>query len=402
MTAGAASGPLPTLMDTWARRLAIAITCCSLVVCLGLRAGIAPRHPFGDLSDGHFTDHFSHMNAARLFPRVGIDIWRLAIKDLLPVVSPQDYDRLPADLPRTEVFSVAGWRQGKPVSVHWSAFPRPYPPGDMLLVAPVAAAYHFSALSFSAANRWLILLFLGYAHVGLFFFVLAALTAPPRQRALQWLTTVAVAAYIIRYTLEGFYDAAALAPLLVCARLLDKRRGTAAVIAFCLAAVLHFRTFFFAPWALYGGWLVLQERPWQQQRARFVMQVALITLLAAASLLPFALVWPTLHLLPDSNPIRINGASFRPTWLLLVSAACGLAAWRFFRARAWLDLATLGWFLAMTLFVRQAYGWHGMVLVGWLGAPLWGTSESDGNDVLLARFGSLVSLITLVFYLRLD
>ena len=38
-------------------------------------------HPWGDMSAGTFTDHLSHMNAARLFPRVGCDLWRVPIDE---------------------------------------------------------------------------------------------------------------------------------------------------------------------------------------------------------------------------------------------------------------------------------------------------------------------------------
>src|ERR1700758_5267618 len=85
-------------------RLALVVTLTSLLLCLGLRAVIVPCHPFGDLSGGGFSDHFSHMNAARLFCRVGLDIWRRPIKSQLPEVTPEEKSRLPADLQDPEMY----------------------------------------------------------------------------------------------------------------------------------------------------------------------------------------------------------------------------------------------------------------------------------------------------------
>lgn len=71
-------------------------------------------HPSGDLSQGVYTDHFSHMNAARLFPRVALQIWQRPTRDLVVPLTPEETSQLPPDLrpfagPGSGVFRVPGW-----------------------------------------------------------------------------------------------------------------------------------------------------------------------------------------------------------------------------------------------------------------------------------------------------
>src|SRR5207253_1133840 len=108
--------------------------------------------------------------------------------------------------------------------------PRPYPPGVLLLVAPVALAYHHTALSFSAANRLLLFLLLGAAHLAIYLFVLQALEWGPAPVE-RWLTLAAASVWILRWTANGFYDAAAIVPLAACARLRADRRPLGALLA---------------------------------------------------------------------------------------------------------------------------------------------------------------------------
>ena len=46
---------------------------------------------------GTYSDHFSHMNAARLFPRVGLDLWRRSEKSMFPSITKEALAALPAD-----------------------------------------------------------------------------------------------------------------------------------------------------------------------------------------------------------------------------------------------------------------------------------------------------------------
>src|SRR5262249_60823531 len=51
----------------------------SLVVWEAWEAARPFPHPWGDLAGGVYSDHFSHMNCARLLPRAGLGLWRQPI-----------------------------------------------------------------------------------------------------------------------------------------------------------------------------------------------------------------------------------------------------------------------------------------------------------------------------------
>src|SRR5262245_21583366 len=145
------------------RRSTLIVTLLSLALWWGWVLLRPERHPNNDLSRGHYTDHFSHMNVARVFPRVGDEVWRKPMAQLFRSLTSQELSGLPADVKSIagpEVRYVPGWPEDKPMASSWSKKPRMYPPGDMLLVLPIALAYHFTSLSFAGANQLLILLYL--------------------------------------------------------------------------------------------------------------------------------------------------------------------------------------------------------------------------------------------------
>ena len=143
----------------WSAHAALIVTITSLVLWSAWELGRPETHPYGDLSRGSFTDHFSHLTTTRLFPRVGIDIWRKPTRDFGHRLTDAETRELPADIPakgnNREVFAVDGWPIEKPLVASWTHLPRLHPPGDLMLIAPVALAYSFTSLSFTAANRLL-------------------------------------------------------------------------------------------------------------------------------------------------------------------------------------------------------------------------------------------------------
>jgi hypothetical protein len=110
------------------------------------------------------------MSAARAFPLVGDELWRQPASRLFRSLARRELARLPEDaraMGDPDTRHVPGWPADKPYFQSWSNKPRLYPPGDLVLVAPVALAYHHTALSFSGATELLIVLFVFYGHVGL-------------------------------------------------------------------------------------------------------------------------------------------------------------------------------------------------------------------------------------------
>ena len=313
-------------------------------------------HPYRDLSGGAFTDHFSHMNAARAFPVVGREIWTRPFAALFRSMTPAELAALPDDVRAAagpEVRFVPGWPDGKPFVASWSHNARLYPPGDMLLVAPVALAYHLTPLSFAGANTLLILLFLLYAHVALY--VVFVWAQEERWSGFAFLPLFILYGEVIHWTLEGFYDAAVIAPLVLCARYLGARRGLAAVLAFCVASVIHFRALFFAPWVVWGAVLALRERPWRTWTRRDAVAAGAAAILGVATLYVFYLLYPTLRSLPVNNALA---QGHRSPALVTFAAVTLVVAVMLARARAWLDLATVGWTAFMLVQLREAYPWH--------------------------------------------
>jgi hypothetical protein len=369
-------------------RRALAFTLASFVLWSGLYLWkIAGLHPWADLSRGKYSDHFSHMNATRVFPRVGIDIWRVPMAQAFPRISAEEAAALPRDVSGMirETFDVPGWPRDKPMVQGWSFIPRLYPPGDMLLVAPIAAAYHHTGLTFAAANRLLVLLFLAGAHVTLFVMLRSALAPSPQPGSRVLFLAVAYTS-LVYWALEGFYDVWALAPLVIAAALLARGRGLAALVAYSVAAVLHFRAFMLGPWAIYAAYLALRQRPWGR---RGWAAIAVIAVLSVASLAPFALVWPTINALPPQGGID---SSPKLVALVLMTAACGAA---FAFARAWLDLSVLCWVAVMLYGMRGVYPWYWLFLLPWLVAPVVGRAAARASWVGDARFAA-VSAFTMV------
>lgn len=377
-----------------AQRRALACTLLSLVpwsLWNGLREF---DHPWGDISAGLYSDHFSHMNAARIFPRIGLDIWRKPITEQFTRLTYDEMASMPRDI-RAGVnlaggyYRVPDWPEYKPLAIGWSQKPRMYPPGDMLLVAPVALLYHYTNLSLSGACRLLFGLFIITAHAALFFFFLTYFEH--RGSALDWLVCFLVYSTVMRWTLDGFYDAVAIVPLCVCGRYLARNKGLAAVVAFCVAACLHFRAFFQAPWAIWGAWLMIRGRFWRNLQIRHVVALLVALLCAVAALYPFSLVWESFDTVLINNPIRyLSIFENKPmTWNFKIVVLVCLGTLVLYRA--WFDVATLAWLSLVAFSLREFYGWHMLVATSWFTVP----SKREAPRAVRVAF--LVSLIAVVF-----
>jgi hypothetical protein len=351
------------------RRLALLVTACSFL-CFGSFELLRPaRNPYMDLS-GRFTDHFSHMNAARLFTRFGIDIWRVPLERLLPRPTPAERARLPADTLRCPdcPFMAPGWE--KPVVQSWSHVVRLYPPGDLVLLSPVAALYHFTPVSLATANRLVLVILLAVAHVGLFLLLDGILTGGPAVRDGSVLAVVLGVNSVLHWTLEGFYDTALVAPLLLCWKFIGDRRGLAALVAFCAAAFLHFRAYYYAPWAAFAVLIIIRGEQWRSWRARDFGACAIAVVLGAASLGAFGLVLPHLLSFPEtSNPLLLAKAhGLTPTLALWIALAASSIA-MFLEAGSPGDALMVCWMGLVLALVRQSMPWYVVAVVPWMVAP---------------------------------
>ncbi|MBN2575336.1 MAG: hypothetical protein JXP73_12295 [Deltaproteobacteria bacterium] len=244
------------------------------------------------------------------------------------------------------------------------------------MLAPAAVLYHFTPISFRVANRIVILWFLALAHVTVFLLFRGAMVGrdgTPPTRPFFVLTAYSIMMF---WTLQGFYDAVALAPLFLAASLIERRRGHAALAAYSVSTVLHFRAFLLAPWSIWAAWLALRKRPWRcKEWATASVTIALTT----SSLATFAMVWWPMSHLPRKNGID---APWKLVVSLLLVAGCSAI---FVRARAWLDLLTLVCFALMISAAGSLYPWRCQIFLPWLLAPFGGRPER-ATSVAVARY----------------
>ena len=370
------------------QRTALVVTVVSL---LAWCAFIVARthHPFHDLDNGSFTDHFSHLNAARIFPRVGLGLWRRPIDEQFRRLTPFELQALPPALRYPGSFFVPGWPADKPLQQSWSQIPRLYPPGDLLLVAPLALAYHFTGLTTEQANLLLILLFIACAHASLLFALDTALRDDELAAPLGLFAGLLVYGELVRWSAAGFYDAAAVLPLVLCARFLRERRGLAALTAYCVAAALHFRAFYLGPWALAAAWMVVKDKQWRAFRGKDFIALAAALVCAVASLGTFAMVWPSMSGLQDVNALHRQPILFAFLLFWILCAAV------FLRARAFLDLAVLVWLALLFPLQRNTYNWYAVLLLPWLCAPV---SERAKEKFRLVGEARLVAFVVAAGY----
>jgi hypothetical protein len=314
---------------------------------------------------------FSCWKWGRAFTRVGLDLWRKPIAEMFRPLTDAELQQLPADIRAGAsstggVYFVSGWPATKPLVTSWSHKSRMYPPGDLLLMAPVAAVYHFTAISFRTACRLLLAWLILATHIALYWFLLSYFEGS--RSGIEWLGLLLVYFSMMRWTLEGFYDASAMIPLILCARYLGQRRSLAAIVAYCVGAFIHFRVFFLAPWVLYAALLVLRDRAWRQWTRRDSWAVAVAVGCGMVSLYVFWLDLPALRASNPNNPLLLSSPEFdvAVAWnfAILLVACGGLLLW----SRAWLDAVVLAWLGVILFKLREFYWWHLLISMSWIGA----------------------------------
>lgn len=384
------------LRDLLVRRRALILTVVSFIAWGSFSLARDAGHPYGDLLRGLRTDHFSHMNTARLFPHAGLDIWRKPLRDSVVPLTEEQKAALPADVKpalqgKGEVFTVPGWHPDKPFISSWSHNPRFHPPGNMILTAPVAVLYHYTKLSFTWANKLLILLFLVYAHIAIYFFLQAGLGFN-RFKPMGFLIAFGAYFEIIQRTLEGFYEAAVIVPLILCGRYLHQRRALPAILSFTVATNLHFRAFFFAPLFLWAIYMLINEEQWRDWKRREYVLAGLSAILGVISLGVFRFIWPFLRQMPNSNPANITANPRNVAAVTTLIVATGIILAFFLYARAWSEAVLTAWLCIMFLLIREALPWDAVTLLAWFGLPI---AAGASKQLALVRD---IRIAALLFY----
>jgi len=335
------------------------------------------------------------MSAAALALHHGPAIYQAPVNELCH--QPQSFDDplIPRVLAVSQELAVAPvdvcfvrdeWTR-VPLVVNWGMFPRPYPPGNALVFAPIGWLYASGALSFTAACGWTMFMILVFGHLA----VLAlgfSLGIEERAPAVI-LCTVAAGLMVMCWTFAGFYDGLAIAPLCLAGWAWRRDRPALALMFFGLACFAHYRALWFLPLGL-----AAMGRCWQLQRDGQLSprgrQQAGVGLLAGA-LAALALYWVAPHLteFPVNHALQSGVLAYAPGPLLaMLGGLVVVAGATALRGDLVLGLCGL-WMLIMTVASPQAMPWHAASLV-----PLLALVPSNTTG---ARRRAAAYLATLVF-----
>ncbi len=348
------------------RRAALLFVLLSLVG-WELWEGLRPfSHPWSDLDNGMYTDHISHMNCARLFPLVGFDLLRKPVDQMFRPLTDAEIARLPVDARSGGSWSggtylVPGWPKDKPLVMGWSHEGRVYPVGDMLLVAPIAALYHFTPISFHWTARLLIMFFIFGAHLALWIIIGGSVRPPVRSPILWWLSFALLYVFLTVWAANGFFDVFVVAALALSAHYIGERKPLPALVAYCAAALMHFRAYFFAPLAVQAAIWLIQDRAWRHFKLRQWVGFALAVAMGLTSLYSFKLTLPIFNARPALNPLNLGDS--KPIALYGFLLAISYAMWLLRHERAYFDMVVCGWLTVMMLTYRFAYPWHPLLAV---------------------------------------
>ncbi|HEV3473111.1 MAG TPA: hypothetical protein VG408_07915, partial [Actinomycetota bacterium] len=174
----------------------------------------------------------------------------------------------------------------------------------------------------------------------------------------------------IHLTLQGFYEAVIIGPLLLSALALRRREGLAGTAWFTLAVSIHFRALFFLPLFGYGVYLVVKHRQWTRWNTRSWVVAGATCVAGLMTLIVFVLLWPQLSDIEINNPVNVAVLRSDLDMTLLYMGMLILLSSVLFVARAEADLIVLLWLFVMFTLLRESYPWDILTLLAWIGMPI--------------------------------
>jgi hypothetical protein len=381
-----------------ALRKALVITLVSLTLWTAWNFAREDCHPYRDLSCGFFTDHFAHMNMSRLFAEKGVAIYTNARGDLVQPLTPDQVAALPADLQGTPSYGFPGWPQDKPFTSTWTHVPNVYPPGDLILFAPFAMLYSFTGISFSTLNLLLIQYLIILAHVSLFFVFRSSFDDAQRG----WIGVLGlyfIYTEVMHWTLEGFYDGAWIAPLLLTPLFIARRQHLPALLTVSLALFMHYRALFYLPWAALALYRLVKDREWESWKNSQMLWAGVAGLMATMSLRVFLNIRGVFTGATGGpvNPIGLGAGDLNLSRGLVMLFIFGAAGYVFWRGGAMIELAMVGWVLLVAVFTPEIHEWDTVALVPLVAAPLLSNVKPDRQGQLLETKTALVVLYSIAF-----
>jgi hypothetical protein len=356
------------------RTLAIAVAASALV--LSLVVALVPGSERGSLGSWN-SDHYSHYSAAILFWHRGFAIYDTPVRELCDVPTPASraFART-HQVDAAYVCDLPARADKRPLTINWPAFPRPYPPGQLLFSAPEALLYAHTDVSRYTLNRIAVIKDLLAGHLVVWLLLSMLLGGPADDERRTWrsfgfLLAPLVYLAIVPPSVIGFYDPISIACIcLAIARMRDDR-PVAALMWLCLSVFLHLRAAWYAPLGLV---CLLRLRSPAHGRelgtTKGKLQVAFALLALGLAAVTFTRVAPYLAQFPANNKsllVRdpLSSAGLDLVFLVaLVGAALAVH-------RQWLLLVMIAWQGVVIGTTYQVQPWHGMFLVPLLAIARW-------------------------------
>ncbi|MBL8912272.1 MAG: hypothetical protein JNM17_16395 [Archangium sp.] len=284
-----------------------------LVLCLAWLPFGAKRH-FGELYDGAMTDHASHLNRVRAFMRVGPAVWATPAMELGLTLSDGH--------------------------INWPELPVMYPAGMLVLHLPLALTVEAGMPLERASLMTIFFYLLGFACVA------TVLAEQLHRRSPDVALHVLFALGLLGFVVRGFYD---VWPVLVLLLAFREERAERALLWWAVAAFLHYRVFFTAPFAALWAWDLVRRGAWRQ--------LVIPGVLVGASLCTFALSASFLSRLPETNPTHAMGPA-----IAVVVAVAVFVAFSAYARVSWRVTVPVVLLILATMLPRQTMSWHAYLL----------------------------------------
>jgi hypothetical protein len=310
-------------------------------------------YPNGAWAPGS-SDHYSHWSSTILFYHRGAEVYR---KPLYLVCPPVAAEGVYTAVAAGDVCNIPEREGQRPLVTNWRQFPRPYPPGWLVWHAPAAFLYENTSISFHALNRLVVIQDLFAAHLAIFALAALLLVGPrrahPAALAMRALVVALGASELIRWSMLGYYDVAAVACMLFGVIAIRDRRELAAAAWLTGALFLHYRAIWVAAPLL--AWTALRV----EERKRLLPLLIPLSLTAVALLL----VWGSLRSFPLTNPVlHFRFDRKNPEhWNLAVPIAVALAVLVYSRAYLLLGIVAFHFYVIMR--TPQVQPWHALSLL---------------------------------------
>lgn len=300
------------------------------------------------------SDHYSHWSSAILFYHRGAEIYRKPLDKVCPSVAAEGVYTAVATGDVCNITERAGLR---PLVTNWRQFPRPYPPGWLLWHAPAAFLYEHTTVSFHALNRLVVIQDLFAAHLAIFALASLLLLGPrrahPATLAMRLLVVSLGASELIRWSMLGYYDVAAVACMLFGVMALRSRRDLGAAAWLTAALFLHYRAI----------WVALPLLAWTAFRVDDRRRLLPLLLPLGLTAVALFLVWGSLRSFPLTNPVlHFRFDKRNPEhWNVAVPIVVALVVLLY--NRAYLLLGILGFHFYVISRTPQVQPWHALSLL---------------------------------------